>query len=175
MTDRDFSRLADFHRLGDDPVPDVVVELAAGRAIELAWRNESGGLTFRFADEFVKWNPRSSGIDLQRERDRLDWLAHRHPVPPVVSFGSDDDAQWLVTVAIPGGSAVGDTWRARRSEAIHAIATGLRAVHAVPIDDVPSAMVGRNPGSDAPPPRSGRGHRSTTRCWRTVTPARRTP
>ena len=162
MTDRDFSELADFHQLGDDAVPEVVVDLAAGRPIELAWRNESGGLTFRFDDEYVKWNPRRSGIDLQRERDRLDWMAHRHPVPPVVSFGSDDDAQWLVTVAIPGGPAVGDTWRARRSEAIRAIATGLRAVHAVPIDDVPSrwgpsawgaeSWVGRSPASLGPRP-----------------------
>ena len=160
MSDPDFSQLADFHRLGDDAVPEVVVELAAGRPIELAWRNESGGLTFRFADDYVKWNPRRSGIDLGRERDRLQWLAHRHPVPQVVAFGSDDDAQWLVTAALPGGSAVGDTWRARRSEAIRAIATGLRAVHALPIDDVPSAWrteswVGRAPASLGPRPPIG--------------------
>ena len=157
MTDRDFSQLADFHQLGDDPVPEVVVELAAGRPIELAWRNESGGLTFRFDDEYVKWNPRRSGIDLERERDRLQWMAHRHPVPPVVAFGADDEAQWLVTVALPGGCAVGDTWRARRPEAIRAIATGLRAVHSVAIDDVPSAWsreswVGRAPASLGPRP-----------------------
>jgi aminoglycoside phosphotransferase len=96
MIDPDFSELADFHRLGDDPVPEAVVELAAGRPIELVWRNESGGLTFRFAVEYVKWNPRRSGIDLERERDRLQWMAHRHPVPPVVAFGSDIDEPVLV-------------------------------------------------------------------------------
>lgn len=36
----------------------------------------------------------------------------------------------------PGSFAVGDTWRARRPEAIRAIATGQRALHAVAIDNV---------------------------------------
>jgi kanamycin kinase len=40
--------------------------------------------------------------------------------------------------ALPGGSAVGDGWRARRPEAICAIAAGLRAIHAIPIDEFPA-------------------------------------
>ncbi len=59
------------------------------------------------------------------------------PVPRVISSGSDDEAQWLVTETLPGESAVGDTWRARRSEAIAAIAEGLRAIHDIPVDDFP--------------------------------------
>ena len=83
---------------------------------------------------------------------RLEWLAGRHPAPRVVDHGIDGDAQWLVTEALPGGSAVGDEWRARRPEAIRAIATGLRAIHAVPIDDFPAdwtahVWVGRRPPS----------------------------
>jgi kanamycin kinase len=62
-----------------------------------------------------------------------------------------------VTAAVPGESAVGDAWRARRSEAIRAIADGLRMIHAVPIDDVPAAWaneswVGRIPASLGPCP-----------------------
>jgi hypothetical protein len=59
----------------------------------------------------------------------------RHPVPLVVSAGSDATTQRIVTEALPGDYTVGDTWRARRPEAIKAIATGLRAIHAIPIDD----------------------------------------
>jgi len=66
------------------------------------------------------------------------WLTPRHPAPRVVDFGFDGDTQWLLTKALPGEHAVGDRWRARRSEAIQAIAVGLRAIHAVPIDEVPS-------------------------------------
>lgn len=152
MTEPDFSGLAAQHTLGDDPVPDVVVDLAHGRPVELAWRNDLGGLTFRVEDQFVKWNQHRTGIDLERERVCLEWIWGRHPAPRVVAFGGDDEAQWLVTEAVPGESAVGDTWRARRPEAIRAIATGLRSIHAIPIDDFPSGWpaevwVGRAPES----------------------------
>lgn len=157
MTERDFSHLAALHSLGDDPIPDVVVELAAGQPVDLVWRNELGGLTFRIADRFVKWNPRRTGIDLHRERVRLEWLSARHPSPRVVAYGDDVHAQWLATEALPGDCAVGDIWRARRSEAIEAIATGLRAMHAVWVDDFPHSWtaevwVGRTPKSLGPRP-----------------------
>lgn len=137
-----FASLAELHALRGDPVPDVVVRLAAddGLEPELAWRNELGGLTFRLRDRYVKWSPRTSGIDLDRERVRLEWLAGRHPAPAVLVFGEDADAQWLVTAALPGTHAVGDAWRARRPEAIRAIAAGLRAIHAVPVDAFPPAL-----------------------------------
>jgi kanamycin kinase len=149
-----FAPLAAFHRLGDDPVPAVVLGLAGGAPPPLVWRNELGGLTFRLGagsgTRYVKWNPRTSGIDLRRERDRLAWLAVRHPVPRPLDFGEDEAAQWLVTAALPGGPAVGDEWRRRRPEAIAAIATGLRALHALPVGDLPAAWsaeswVGREP------------------------------
>lgn len=157
MTDPDFSSLAEFHALGEDRVPDVVNELSAGRTADLVWRNELGGLTFRIGDSYVKYNPRETGLDLERERVRLDWLAGRLRVPRVRSFGADESAQWMVTEALPGEHAVGDTWRARHPEAIRAIATGLRAIHAVPIDDfptdwIPQSWVGSAPDSLGPRP-----------------------
>ena len=48
MAEDDFAHLADLHTFGDDPVPPVVLDLAAGAEVELVWRNELGGLTFRF-------------------------------------------------------------------------------------------------------------------------------
>lgn len=129
------------HSLGDDPIPDVVQALADGRPIEMVWRNELGGLTFSIADLFVKWNPHSTEIDLTLERDRMQWLSTRHPAPELIDFGADERAQWLVSKALPGVHAVGDQWRARSSEAVLAIATGLRILHAVPIDGVPSEWV----------------------------------
>ena len=157
MTAPDAAALAAQHTLGDDPIPEVVVELAGDRPLALAWRNELGGLTFAMGDEFVKWNPRRTGVDLRLERMRLEWVAGRHPAPRVLSYGEDHEAQWLVTAAVPGGSAVGDHWRARSAEAIRAIATGLRAIHAVPIDDFPAdwtaqVWVGRSPEELGPRP-----------------------
>ena len=157
MTDPDFAHLAALHTLGDDPVPRIVAELAGGRPVDLVWRNELGGLTFRIGDQYLKWNPRRTGVDLDRERVRLEWISHRHPAPRVLASGADAEAQWLLTAAVPGQTAVGDTWRARRPEAIQAIATGLRAIHAIPIDDFPAAWtpevwVGRAPAALGPRP-----------------------
>ena len=134
-----------------------MIELAGDAAPELVWRNELGGLTFRIGERYVKWNPRTTGIDLSREARRLGWLAGRHPAPRVVEFGSDEDAEWLVTEAVSGELAVGDRWRARRPEAIRAIADGLLAIHAIPISDFPGGWteevwVGRQPASIEPRP-----------------------
>jgi kanamycin kinase len=156
MDEPDFSHLAEQHRLGDDPVPEVVQALAGPHEPVLVWRNDLGGLTFRVGDRYVKWNPRRTGVDLDRERVRLRWLAGRHPVPPVVGHGEDGEAQWLVTAGLPGEPAAGDRWRARRPEAIAAIAAGLRAIHAVPLGDVPAwaaeSWVARTPSSLGPRP-----------------------
>lgn len=151
VTDDPFAHLAAQHVLGDQPIPGVVRRLAGARTPELVWRNDLGGLTFRIGDRYAKWNPRSTGIDLDRERRRLAWLASRHPAPPVIGFGEDADAQWLVMGALPGEHAVGDRWRARRTEAIAAIATGLRAIHAIPVDDVPTDWAGESWVARQPP------------------------
>ena len=139
VSDRPFPDLARQHTLDGLEVPRIVQTLAAHRDAELVWRNELNGLTFRIGERFLKWNPRSTGVDLERERVRLEWLSTRHPAPRVVDHGMDGDAQWILTEALPGESAVGDTWRARRTEAIRAIATGLQAIHTIAIDDFPDA------------------------------------
>ena len=153
----DDSDLAEQQSFDELVVPDVVLAIAAGAEVERVWRNDLGGLTFRIGDRFVKWNPVSTGVDLQRERVRLDWVSLRHPAPRVLEFGSSTAAQWLVTAAVPGGFAVGDMWRARRPEAIRAIATGLAAIHAISIVDFPGVWanevwVGRQPVSLGPRP-----------------------
>jgi kanamycin kinase len=152
MTGPNFDHLGRAHTLDGLVVPGIVRVLAGEGEPELVWRNELGGLTFRLGDRFLKWNPTSTGIDLERELVRLRWISARHPAPKPVDHGVDGDGQWLVTEALPGDSAVGDTWRARRPEAIRAIATGLRAIHAIPIDDFPGdwsaqVWVGRQPAS----------------------------
>ena len=157
MPEPDFARLAELHQLGDEPIPPIVLDLTAGDDVELVWRNELGGLTFRAGDRYVKWNPRRTGIDLERERVRLAWIAPRHPAPDVITAGDDGEAQWLVTRALPGAPAVGDTWRARRSEAIAALAAGLRAIHALRVDEFPAGWadqvwVGRQPTDLGPRP-----------------------
>jgi kanamycin kinase len=138
MTEPNSDHLARLYTRGGFPVPAIVHALAGEVEPELVWRNQLGGLTFRLGDRFLKWNPASTGIDLDREVLRLQWISARHPAPRPVEHGVDREGQWLVTEALPGDPAVGDKWRARRAEAIRAIATGLRAIHAIPINDFPA-------------------------------------
>ena len=72
--------------------------------------------------------------------DNYAYLLHepRQGVTGVVDHGDEEGAQWMATAALPGECAVGDKWRARRPEAIAAIAEGLRRLHAVPIDRFPA-------------------------------------
>jgi kanamycin kinase len=158
VTDADFSHLAAQHTMQGQAVPAIARQLAGDHEPELVWRNDLGGLTFRLGDRYLKWNPRSTGIDLDRERVRLAWISARHPAPRVLDHGADDEAVWLLTQALPGSPAVGDAWRARRPEAIRAMAAGLRALHAIPVHDFPDGWteqvwVGRRPASlGAAPP-----------------------
>ena len=145
---------------GEPPEPAVpprVLVLAGDLEPELIWQNELGGLTYRIGDRYLKWNPRSTGIVLEREARRLEWISQRHPAPRVLEFGADGEAEWLLTAALPGGYAVGDQWRARSAEAIAAIATGLHAIHALPIEEFPiewrdEAWLERQPANLGPRP-----------------------
>lgn len=113
---------------------------AAGAAVELVWQNQAGGLTGRTAGApgvFVKWNPSGSSESLHAEAERLTWIAGRHPAPTVVRYRSDEAGETLVTRALPGQSAVDPFWRERPDDAVRALATGLRALHALPTDACP--------------------------------------
>ena len=140
------------HTLGGLEVPNLARMLAGDSEPQLVWRNELDGLTFRVGHRYLKWNPRSTGIDLELERVRLEWISTRHPAPQVVDYGVDGNDQWLLTEAVPGETVVADEWLAQPDVAIRAIAAGLRAIHAIPLDAFPvdwtaQVWVGREPPS----------------------------
>ena len=112
-----------------------MIDVAAG-PVTLVWQNETGGLTGRTdgtEPRFIKWNPAGSGESLVAEAERLRWLAGKHPAPVVAGLFFVDGAELLVTQALPGLSAVDKVWVDRPDDAIRAIATGLRALHALPV------------------------------------------
>lgn len=47
-------------------VPSVVRRLFGDHEPQLVWTNECSGLTFRAGNRFVKWNPRATGLDLNK-------------------------------------------------------------------------------------------------------------
>jgi kanamycin kinase len=112
----------------------------AGEPMTLVWQNAVGGLTGRVdgqSPRFVKWNPFGSGESLRAEAGRLRWLEGRHPAPVVLEYRADEQAEILVTRALPGISGVDPRWRGRADEAIRAMAVGLRRLHDLPTSGCP--------------------------------------
>jgi len=123
-------------------VPEIVTSLAVGRPVTPVWHNVLGGLTFEVGARpdhcFVKWSPRSSGIDLGPEIERLRWAHRFASVPRVLDHGSDHEATWMISAPLPGENAVTDRWKADPSTAVIAIGEGLRALHdALPVAECP--------------------------------------
>lgn len=134
------------------PVPIEIRQLAGVTEPELVWTNERGGRTYRIGRRFAKWNPLDSGIDLEFERERLAWAGRHHSVPQVRDWGANETAQWLVTAALPGDSAVTPAWLRRPVEAVRAIGRGLRILHdSLPVAECPfDGSVAARTGQRAP-------------------------
>ncbi|WP_230297957.1 aminoglycoside 3'-phosphotransferase [Actinomyces provencensis] len=121
------------------PVPPLMQEIAQG-PVTLVWENMVGGLTGRVEGpepRFVKWNPKPSHESLVHEAERMRWLEGRHPGPRVVALVDTPEAEVLVTAALPGLSAVDPRWAGDTDDAVRAIASGLRALHTLPVTDCP--------------------------------------
>ena len=127
----------------EQPVPpEAITDLAAGRPVRAVWRNALGGVTFQIGEgaarEFAKWSPADSPVDLSAELLRLRWAGAFTPVPRVLDFGADEAGTWLLTMGLPGDSAVADRWLGDPATAVRAIGEGLRALHdALPVGECP--------------------------------------
>jgi aminoglycoside phosphotransferase len=122
--------------------PVAVIELAAGRPVEAVWANEAGGLTFRLGEgpeaEFMKWCPRTSGIDARDELARLRWASSFVTVPQARAEGYDEESTFLLTGPIDGENAVSGRWLGEPRRAVTAIGAGLRGLHdALPVTQCP--------------------------------------
>jgi hypothetical protein len=65
MVDPRLAALAQQHALRGMAIPVIVRDLAGDHHPTLVWRNDRDGLTFWIEERYVKWNPRSTGIDLE--------------------------------------------------------------------------------------------------------------
>lgn len=142
----------------DIAVPAAVAARAAARRITPVWRNDLGGITFRLGDdEYIKWMPtQTPELDFDAEAVRLRWAQPHVTVPRVIARGSSDGAEWLVTAAIAGTSAIDPRWADSPAIAARAIGAGLRhlhdtlPVHVCPFDwSVSARTVGLTPAERA--------------------------
>lgn len=111
-------------------VPPLVAHLAAGRSVAAIWRNDLGGVTYRFGDEVVKWfRGHHWEVDLAAEADRLTWAGQWAPVPEVMDHGRGRGGQWLRTRAIDAESAVHPSNAVDPASTVDALGRGLRRWH----------------------------------------------
>jgi len=85
-------------------------------------------------DLFLKIDHGNDGIPIAREKNAMDWLCSKLPVPRVVAYHNTETAEYLLTTRISGIPSH-DT--ADKAQTVRLLAEGLRAIHAVCIDNCP--------------------------------------
>jgi aminoglycoside phosphotransferase len=86
---------------------------------------------------YLKSVPVASGHSLEPERQRLDWLQGRLPVPQVAGFVEGDGYQHLLLSEVAGYSAHEPPNADDIAPLIRLLAAGLRMIHALPADTCP--------------------------------------
>jgi aminoglycoside 3'-phosphotransferase-1 len=130
-------------------VPDALQAFCAGRRWSPITDGESGAHVFVLEAptgpaRFLKHaSDRPLADALQAERDRLQWLTGRVPVPRLLGFAREGATSYLLTEALPGRSASDALEHAAALgvPAVEALASTLgawlRTLHELPIDACP--------------------------------------
>ncbi len=124
-------------------IPAQIARYVAGWRSELAWESGPLARTWRLtgpggAQRYLKSAPAGAEVPLRGEAVRMRWARRNGlPVPPVVVACSDRQAEWLLTEALPGRSAVAQENLANPEALVPALAEGLRRFHQVPPDECP--------------------------------------
>ena len=126
-------------------VPEPLQPFVAGLAWTRITVGESMSDIFRLdrsgqAALYLKVAPRAHQLELLWEKKRLDWLQGRLPVPAFIGYEVDDRNEYLLLTAVPGRHAADLTGAEPNEKVVHLLATGLQAIHALPIHDCPFDM-----------------------------------
>jgi kanamycin kinase len=124
-------------------VPDDLHDRYAGWRWELAYRLMPQAPTYRLVraseSRYLKITPVDWYPRLPDEAMKLRWASEHLPVPAMIEYGSDGDANWLMTQALPGLDATAHPWFAADPARLAvALGEGLRRLHdTAPVDDCP--------------------------------------
>jgi kanamycin kinase len=124
-------------------IPAQIARYVAGWDSELAWESGPLARTWRLTgpageQRYLKSAPADAGVPLRSEALRLRWARrNRLAVPEVVAACAAGQAEWLLTEALPGHSAVASELLADPGPLVTALAEGLRRFHQAPADQCP--------------------------------------
>ncbi len=125
-----------------DYLPSHLTETLAGYTWRRVAIGKSTASTFRLERRggptyYLKQNSVSPGTTLREERNVLDWLQGKLPVPQVVAFVEDRSQEYLLTSALPGHDAASLGRAFSRRDLVVLLGQGLRVIHSLPYRDCP--------------------------------------
>ncbi|GCE48834.1 kanamycin kinase/aminoglycoside 3'-phosphotransferase-2 [Thermosporothrix hazakensis] len=95
---------------------------------------------FQIGPYYLKMTPESAAIKLLAEKERLEWLQGRLPVPQVHFYGQDERFEYLLLSTVPGKLSCDRLFLSDLPALVRLLAEGLRQIHAIPIADCPFDM-----------------------------------
>jgi aminoglycoside phosphotransferase len=123
-------------------LPPTLAPLISGCHWRQVHIGQSAARVFRLEAEdkdslYLKIAPRRNPAhSLWREKTKLEWLKNRLPVPEVLSFVSDKEADYLLLSAIRGvDAASGDSPKKDVPRVIGELVGGLKMIHALPVEN----------------------------------------
>lgn len=123
-------------------LPPQLCEVVAGYTFHQIHLGLSPSKVFRLESKdkpnlYLKTSPRQPAFSLLQEKMRLEWLAHRLPVPRVLLFAEDESADYLILSEISGLPASDDSLKTDIPRIIEQLANGLKMIHALPVENCP--------------------------------------
>ena len=127
-------------------VPDPLKPFVKDRTWTRITIGESLADTFRLdraerSALYLKISPKSHRMELLQEKERLDWLQGKLPVPEAIGYEVSKQNEYLLLTALPGRDAASLTLDQPNESIVGLLATGLRMVHEVPVDECPFNMM----------------------------------
>ena len=89
---------------------------------------------------YLKVSPVWHRRDLLQEKERIEWLRGRLPVPEVFAYETDCRNEYLVLSALPGRDAASLGGGSPDDSLVRLLAVGLRSIHALRIEECPFDM-----------------------------------
>jgi kanamycin kinase/aminoglycoside 3'-phosphotransferase-2 len=89
---------------------------------------------------YLKIDSRNPEHFLRREKAKLEWIKNRLPVPKVVLFTEDENAEYLLLSEISGTDASSNSRKGNEQTIVKQMADGLKMIHSLPIENCPFDM-----------------------------------
>lgn len=126
-------------------IPSSLAKLTNGFSWEPITIGHSEARTFLLrgarANHYVKVQSVHAVERLHAEKDRLEWLEGKLPVPRVLYYGEDGENEYLLLSEMKGVNASDRSHRDDLPAMLASLGSGLKLIHQIPIDNCPFIQI----------------------------------